>query len=116
VLRAEIAAIDERKMQVNEAIQKMEEKRAAEIERGRREVILERSSQKLIYESEIMPVYTSTPKMLITGKAVARGMFSPELTIRVSASSKIRDELRHVLQSFLDRDITLRELDFQPSD
>ena len=61
-------------------------------------------------------MYTSTPRILITGKAVAYGIFSPELTIRVSASSKIRDELRYVLRSCLDKDITLKELDYQPSD
>lgn len=103
-------------MQENEAIQKMEEKRAAEIERGRREVILERSSGELIHEPGALPVYTSTPRMLITGKTVACWGFYLVLTIQVSASSKIRDELRSVLRTSLDKDITLKELDYQPSD
>jgi hypothetical protein len=38
------------------------------------------------------------------------------LTIQVSASTKIRDELRSILRTSLDKDITLKELDYQPSD
>ena len=67
----EIAEIDKRKMQENEAVRKMEEKRAEEIERGRREVILERSSGEVIHEPGGLPVCTSIPRMLITGKTVA---------------------------------------------
>jgi len=71
VFKAEIAEIDKRKMQENEAVRNMEEKRAEEIERGRREVILERSSGEVIHEPGALPVCTSTPRMLITGKTVA---------------------------------------------
>jgi hypothetical protein len=49
----------------------MEEKRAEEIERGQREVILERSSGNIIHEPRALPMCTSTPRMLITGKTVA---------------------------------------------
>jgi len=70
VFKAEIAEIDKRKMQENEAVRNMEEKRAEEIERGRREVILERSSREIIHEPGALPVCTSTPRMLITGKTV----------------------------------------------
>jgi hypothetical protein len=85
------------------AAQKAEEKRAAEIERGRREVILEWSSVELIHERGDLPVYTSTPRMLITGKTVACWGFYLVLTIQVSASSKIRDELQSVLRISLEK-------------
>ncbi len=71
MFKAETTEIDKRKMQENEAVRNMEEKRAQEIERGRREVILERSSGEVIHESGALPVCTSTPRMLITGKIVA---------------------------------------------
>jgi hypothetical protein len=41
VFKAEILEINKRKTQENKARQKIEEKRAEEIERGQREVILE---------------------------------------------------------------------------
>ncbi|CZR52131.1 uncharacterized protein PAC_02008 [Phialocephala subalpina] len=100
VFKAEIAEIDKRKTQENEAVRKMEEKRAKEIERGREEVVLERPVGEIIHEPGALPVCTSTPRMLIT----------------VSASTKIRDELRSILRTSLDKDITLKELDYQPSD
>ncbi|KAH6667734.1 hypothetical protein B0J14DRAFT_675578 [Halenospora varia] len=100
VFKAEIAEIDKRKTQEIEAVQKMEEKRAREIERGREEVFLERPSREIIHESGALPVYTNTPRMLIT----------------VSASIKIRDELRSILRTSLNKEITLTELDYQPSD
>jgi hypothetical protein len=71
VFEAELAEIDERKGQEYEAVQIMEEKRAEEIERGRREIILEQSSREITQESEGLPVCTRTPRMLITGKTVA---------------------------------------------
>jgi hypothetical protein len=71
VFKVEIAEIDKRKTQENEAVRKMEEKRAEQIERGRREVILERSSGAITHEPGALPVCTSTPRMLITGKTIA---------------------------------------------
>ena len=58
-------------MQENEAVRNMEEKRAQEIERGREEVALERSAKEVIHEPGALPVCTSTPRMLITGKTIA---------------------------------------------
>ncbi len=71
MFEAEIAEIEKRKAQENAAVQKMEEKRAEEIERGRREVFLERSSGEIIHEPGGLPVCTSTPRMLITGRTIA---------------------------------------------
>jgi len=48
----------------------MEEKRALEIERGRREIILEQSSRGIIHKSRALPVCTNTPRMLIIGKTI----------------------------------------------
>ncbi|KAF8853000.1 hypothetical protein BDZ45DRAFT_694663 [Acephala macrosclerotiorum] len=59
VFKAEIAEIDKRKTQENEAVRNREEKRAEEIERGRREVILERSSGEVIHEPGALPVRLS---------------------------------------------------------
>lgn len=67
---AEITEINKRKIQENEAIRNMEEKRAEEIERGRREVILEQSRGEIIHEPRTLPVYISIPRMLITGKTI----------------------------------------------
>ncbi|KAH7363947.1 hypothetical protein BKA65DRAFT_571993 [Rhexocercosporidium sp. MPI-PUGE-AT-0058] len=100
VFEAEIAEIEKRKMQETEAVRKMEAKRAEQIEKGRKEVFMGRSSGEISYESGALPVCTSTPRMLIT----------------VSASQKIRDELRSILWNSLKKDITLNELDYQPSD
>lgn len=71
MFKAELAEIDKRKEQESGAVQNMEEKRAQEIERGRREIILERPSAEIIHESGALPVCTNTPRMLITGKTVA---------------------------------------------
>jgi len=62
--------MDKRKMQENEIIRKMEEKRAKEIERGQREVFLERSSGEIIYKLKALPVYTSILRMLIISKTI----------------------------------------------
>jgi hypothetical protein len=70
VFEAEIEEIEKRKTQQSEAVRKMEEKRAKEIERGRREVYLERSSGEGIHEPGALPVCANTPRMLITGKDV----------------------------------------------
>jgi hypothetical protein len=70
VFKAKIVEINKRKMQENKAVRNIKEKRAKEIKRGRREVILERSSREVIYKPRALPVYTSTPRMLITNKTV----------------------------------------------
>ncbi len=71
MFKAKIAEIDKRKTQENKAVRKMKEKRAEEIERGRREVILERSSSEIIHEPGALPVCISIPRILIIGKTVA---------------------------------------------
>jgi hypothetical protein len=70
ILEVEIAEIDKRKIEENKAIEEMEKKRAEEKERGRREII-ERVNVETIHESGTLPVYTRTPRMLITGKIIA---------------------------------------------
>ncbi|OBT48426.1 hypothetical protein VE00_01425 [Pseudogymnoascus sp. WSF 3629] len=120
---AEIALMDARKMGENEAAQRAVEKRAQEIGRGREEIIEEiikkragkvgrwqgnitngaqdvQQPDEKIDELEILPLCTKSPRMLIT----------------VSASTKIQDELRSILHTSLSKDITLTELDYQPSD
>ena len=94
----------------------MEEKRAEQIERGREEVMLERPSREVIHEPGALPVCINTSRMLITGKNVVYQDFVVVLIMLVSASTKFRDELRSILRASLDRDITLKELDYQPSD
>ncbi|OAF56687.1 hypothetical protein VC83_07152 [Pseudogymnoascus destructans] len=76
-------------------------KRAGQIRRGQGDVTNEvRQPDEEIDELETLAVRTKSPRMLIT----------------VSASTKIRDELRLKLRTSLSKDITLRELDYQPSD
>ncbi|KFY21433.1 hypothetical protein V493_07417 [Pseudogymnoascus sp. VKM F-4281 (FW-2241)] len=94
---AEISLMDARKMGENEAAQKAMEKKAQGIERGRKEIVENREgrvrrgqgdvtnevrqSDETIDELETLTVCTKLPRMLIT----------------VSASTKIRDDLRLIL-------------------
>ncbi|KAH8587310.1 hypothetical protein B0O99DRAFT_694581 [Bisporella sp. PMI_857] len=96
-----------RKWQEDEAVEKVQEMRRREIERCREEKIMlplskeigREESKENIYE-ETLPICTKLPQMLIT----------------ISASTKIRDELRTNLRPFVKTDITLTELDYQPDD
>jgi hypothetical protein len=69
VLKEEIAEIDSRKRQEEEAVKQMEKKRADEKEIGREEIIYGRMEQpNKETESVNLPVCTRTPRMLITGE------------------------------------------------
>lgn len=112
----------------------MEEKRAEEISTGRIEITsgkMERPDKQInsgsgkkfnhasieenTPESETLPVCTRTPRMLITGKSHYMKHLQFILMIEVSASAQMRDELRLALQTSLNKDISLVELDYQPS-
>ncbi|MAD82050.1 MAG: hypothetical protein CL912_03725 [Deltaproteobacteria bacterium] len=70
-LSREIAEIEEGKTQRDEAERKMKVTRAKEIERGRRRVILGNPEDEVFHEPDALPVYESTPRMLITGMRAA---------------------------------------------
>jgi hypothetical protein len=93
VVKDEIAEINGRKRQEEEAVEEMEKKRAGEKEIGRGEIIesemvkksaygkelgreeiiygrMEQPNKETIHESGNLPVCTRTPRMLITGESV----------------------------------------------
>lgn len=70
VFETEIAEIDKRKRQENEAVAEMETKRTKEKERGRTE-IMGRLNQETIHKLQALSVYTRIPRMLITGEIIA---------------------------------------------
>jgi hypothetical protein len=70
VFETEIAEIDKRKRQENEAVAEMETKRIRKKERGRTE-IMGRPNQETIHKLQALPVCTRTPRMLITGEIIA---------------------------------------------
>lgn len=75
----EIAEIDDRKRQEEEAVEEMEKKRAEEKSIGRKEIIsgkMEQPNKEAIYELGNLPVCTKTPRMLITGEAVIYQSFT----------------------------------------
>ena len=72
VVKDEIAEINSRKRQEEEAVEEMEKKRADEKELGREEIIygrMEQPNKETIHESGNLPVCTRTPRMLITGES-----------------------------------------------
>ena len=71
VLDNEIAELEKEKAQADEAERKLKVTRAKEVERGRRRVILGNPEDEVFHEPDALPVYSSTPRMLITGKRAA---------------------------------------------
>ena len=68
IFEAEIDEIDKRSTQENVAGEAMGKKRADEIEKGRREIISGHLSEKNTQDLGTLPIYTRTPRILITGK------------------------------------------------
>lgn len=56
---------------------------------------------------------TGNGKILVTGEFNDQLWFSVNL-VEVSASEKIRDDLRIIVRSYLDEKVRLLELDYQP--
>jgi hypothetical protein len=70
IFKDEVAEIDSRKRQEEEAVKEMEKKRAGEKEIGREEIIYGRIEQATKEnESVNLPVCTRTPRMIITGES-----------------------------------------------
>ena len=68
LLEFELAEMDKRKKQQEEAITVMEQKRSEEKERARREA-LGYADREPVYETWTIPVSAQQPKMLIAGSA-----------------------------------------------
>ena len=67
MFEVEAAELDRAGREETEAVAVMEQKRADEIERGRKEIMHD-PIKEAIQESEALPVCTRTPRLLVIGK------------------------------------------------
>ncbi|KFY50509.1 hypothetical protein V495_00225 [Pseudogymnoascus sp. VKM F-4514 (FW-929)] len=95
---AEILLMDARKMGENEAAQNAMEKRAQKIERGREEIINKRAGRFRRGQGDVTNEVRQPDEELDELETLTVCTKSPRMLITVSASTKIRDELRLILQ------------------